>query len=209
MDAERVPMDISSIIVGQGPIASLVVLKPHAGHVPEAAPRIQKAACESRVDATSAGQPHAGEGAPSTECASPLPLDALPIRMGAVEATAIGMGVNDVGHRQRPMTHDLLLSLVKSLGGIVRSVEIERVEGTVFYARIDVESSTGCMSSVDARPSDALAIAVRTGVPIYASSAVIRTAGCPDFGAVKKDEQEREMAGFHDFVEHLSPEDFD
>ena len=160
-------MDIESIVVGGGPVASLIVLRTHDG---------------------------------------PAALQ-LPIRIGSVEATAISMGVTP---RQgaRPMTHDLLASTIKALGGRCVAVRVMAVQGTTFFAQLDLEREDGEHAFVDARPSDALAIAVREGVPIYADEQVLATAALPDFRGVEKDEEAHELEEFHNFVENLSPEDF-
>ena len=163
-------MDIKSVVVGGGPLTSLVVLRTREDH---------------------------GKGAPRE----------LPIRIGSVEATAITMGVSP---RQggRPMTHDLLVSAIKSLGGRCAAVRITSVEGTTFFAQVDLVRMDGEHAYLDARPSDAIALAVREGVPVFADDSVLSTAALPDFRSVEKDEESRELAEFHDFVENLSPEDF-
>lgn len=163
-------MDIKSVVVGGGPVASLVVLCPQ----------------ERKV----------GEGAIK-----------LPIRIGTVEASAISMGV-ERPEGGRPMTHDLLINAVVALGGKVASVRVTSVSGTTFYAQVELVAANGNHEYLDARPSDAIALAVRTGAPVYAEESVLTTAALPDFAAVEKDEQEAELAEFHQFVESLSPEDF-
>lgn len=167
-----IQMDIQTIVVGGGPVASLLVLKPR---IPEEAPH----------DAQ------------------------LPIKIGPVEAMAIGMGVND-SHRttDRPMTHDLLNNVIESLGAHLDSVIISAVSGTTFFAQLRIEKEDGEAIFIDSRPSDAIALAVRTGAPIYARSDVLTTASYPDFKGVEKEEEEHEMEEFHKFVENLSPDDF-
>jgi bifunctional DNase/RNase len=164
-----VRMDIQSVVVGGGPVASLVILKPRHAEVSS-----------------------------STQ---------MPIRIGSVEAAAISMGV-DGTPQKRPMTHDLLKSVIEGLRASVTSVIIQRVEGTTFYAQIRLVAESGEHVSLDARPSDAIALAVRLHVPILADERVLQTAALPDFGAVERDEREREAEAFHDFVEGLSPDDF-
>lgn len=163
-------MDIESVVVGGGPVASLVVLRTH-----------EQLGDESSLQ--------------------------LPIRIGSVEATAITMGVRE---RQggRPMTHDLLCSAVSALGGRVESVRVTAVQGTTFFAQVTLVRADGEHVSLDARPSDALALAVRLEVPIYADDEVLRTAAMPDFNGVRRAEEAHEMREFHEFVENLSPEDF-
>ena len=162
-------MDIESVIVGDGPIASLVVLR-------------------TREEA---------DGATSRQ---------LPIRIGSFEATAITMGVN--GRSGRPMTHDLLCSVVSELGASCVSVRVMAVQGTTFFAQVELERADGEHVFLDARPSDALAIAVREEVPVYAEESVLDAAAMPDFRGIEKDEKAHELEQFHAFVESLSPEDF-
>lgn len=131
----------------------------------------------------------------------------LPIRIGPVESSAISMGV-DGSHHERPLTHDLICNTIRALGASVTRVVISDVHGTTFYAQIQLTTRDGDIVSVDSRPSDALAVAVRCGAPIYADEKVLDTAALPDFKGVKQDEEEHEMELFHDFVEHLSPDDF-
>ena len=71
-----------------------------------------------------------------------------------------------------------------------------------------VRVSRGYNIEIDCRPSDAIALAVRTGVPILADEKVLETASTPDFNGVEHDEKERDLERFHDFVSSLSPEDF-
>lgn len=163
-------MDIKSVVIGGGPVASLVVLCPQ--------------------------ERKAGEGAIK-----------LPIRIGNVEASAISMGV-ERPEGGRPMTHDLLASSIAALGGRVASVRVTSVSGTTFYAQVELIAADGSHEYLDARPSDAIALAVRTGSPVYAEESVLSTAALPDFAAVEKDERDAELAEFHRFVEGLSPEDF-
>jgi len=164
-----VRMDIQSVVVGGGPMASLVVLKPRLG-----------------------------DGDTSTQ---------LPIRIGRVEAAAISMGVDNSAHK-RPMTHDLMQSVISQLGASLGNVTITNVEGTTFYAQLRLVATTGEDVYVDARPSDAIALAVRMRAPIFASDEVLSTAALPDFGSIERDEREREAEAFHEFVQNLSPEDF-
>lgn len=163
-------MDIESVIVGGGPVASLVVLRTRE---------------------------EAGAGAPLL----------LPIRIGQVEATSISMGV-DGRSGGRPMTHDLLASTISALGASTESVRVMAVQGTTFFAQLSLVATDGSRVFVDARPSDAIALAVRERVPVYADESVLETAAMPDFRGVERDEEQRELEEFHTFVEGLSPEDF-
>ena len=131
----------------------------------------------------------------------------LPIRIGPVEALAITAGIEE-NKQKRPLTHDLLGSTIDALGGRLTSICITDVQGTTFYATLQLVRSDGSRTEIDCRPSDAIALAVRRGAPIYAREQVVETATMPDFQKVKKDTEQKELEAFHDFVEGLSPEDF-
>ncbi|NNJ12270.1 bifunctional nuclease family protein [Chloroflexales bacterium ZM16-3] len=99
----------------------------------------------------------------------------LPIWIGPFEAEAIAMAIQ--GHEpQRPLTHDLLKSLVGDLGGQISHIFVSDIQDSTFYARIVIEQQ-GRTIEVDARPSDAIALAVRTEVPIYVEPHVLEQAG--------------------------------
>lgn len=131
----------------------------------------------------------------------------LPIRIGTVEAMAISMGL-DVQHHERPMTHDLLLSVITTLDANLSGVSIVDVHGTTFFAELILTTASGRTITVDSRPSDAIALAVRMGAPIFAEEHVLDAATLPDFKGIERAEKEHEMELFHDFVESLSPSDF-
>lgn len=131
----------------------------------------------------------------------------LPICIGSVEAHAITMGVS--GRKgSRPMTHDLLSSTISALGAQTVSVRVVAVQGTTFFAQLELRTHAGEHVFVDARPSDALALAVREGVTIWADESVLKTAALPDFRGVEREEVSRELQEFHEFVENLTPDDF-
>lgn len=131
----------------------------------------------------------------------------LPIKIGPVEALAITMGIEG-DQQKRPLTHDLLSSVINTLGARLSSIAIVDVRGTTFFATLQLIRSDGSRVEVDCRPSDAIALAVRRGVPIYVREQVLETATMPDFQQVERDSEELELQAFHDFVEGLSPEDF-
>jgi bifunctional DNase/RNase len=98
----------------------------------------------------------------------------LPIIIGAFEAQAIALEIEGI-KPPRPLTHDLLKQLTDSLGASVVEVIIDELRENTFYAKIILEVS-GFSQEIDARPSDAIALAVRTQAPIYVSSAVLEAA---------------------------------
>ena len=99
----------------------------------------------------------------------------LPIFIGQFEVEAIRLKLLDVTV-PRPMTHDLLGSVIVNLGGKVNSIVVSELKGDTFFAKIIMEWQ-GNVLEIDARPSDAIALAVRTNAPIYAEEAVIDKAG--------------------------------
>lgn len=183
-------MRIKSIIVGGGPIPSGIILRPARDEEGNAYNR------------ESFEAEHKADDLYGSSC-----FNELPISMGTVDAACIARSV-DGGNRTRPMTHELLWNTIEVLGGMLESVSIRRVEQTTFFATLDVTDANGIPHHIDARPSDALALAVRAHVPILADEMVLEQGGMPDFEAIAKDERAREMSEFHDFVESLSPADF-
>jgi uncharacterized protein len=129
----------------------------------------------------------------------------LPIWIGQPEATAILLALEDVD-LPRPLTHDLLKNVLDALGAYVERVEITRVEDGTFYAALIVRAEERRMA-VDARPSDSIALAVRTGAPLYVAENVMETAAVADEMGAEIDE-EAELKEFREFLEHVDPEDF-
>jgi len=95
----------------------------------------------------------------------------LPIVIGFFEAQAIQIKVSEV-ELPRPLTHDLLASVIQALGAEVKHILVNKLEKNTFFARI-VFSRNGDTIEIDSRPSDAIALAVRVGVPIYVEEDVI------------------------------------
>ncbi len=122
----------------------------------------------------------------------------LPIWIGAVEATAIALAQQGVAPA-RPLTHDLLRDLIESMGQRLTSVRITELRDGVFYSELTFASGV----QVGARPSDAIALALRTGASIYAADEVLDEAGI-----TIPDEQEDEVEKFREFLDQISPEDF-
>jgi bifunctional DNase/RNase len=123
----------------------------------------------------------------------------LPIWIGAVEATAIAFAQQGVVP-PRPLTHDLLKDVLEATGNELTAVQITEVKEGVFFANLVFGSGT----EVSARPSDSIALALRTGTTIFCSDDVLDEAGL----AVPA-EQEDEVERFREFLDHVSPEDFE
>ena len=98
----------------------------------------------------------------------------LPIWIGTNEANAIQLQLEQV-ETPRPMTHDLLKSVIDDLGGVVERVVVCELKENTFYATIDIRSGEG-VRTIDSRPSDAIALATRTGARIFVEEAVIQAA---------------------------------
>lgn len=131
----------------------------------------------------------------------------LPIRIGPIEAAAITSGI-ERRDQPRPLTHDLLNKTIETLGARLASISIVDVRGTTFFATLQLVRADGTRTDLDCRPSDAIALAVRAGVPIYAREHVLDTATMPDFQKIEKAAEQQELDAFHDFVEGLTPDDF-
>lgn len=145
----------------------------------------------------------------------------LPIWIGAGEAEAIAVRLQEV-ETPRPLTHDLLRSMIERLGGRIVHIVVNDIANDTFFARIVLDVN-GESVEVDARPSDAMALAVRAGVPIYAEESVLDGAGVfledassseGEMVASEKpapvDPAELERLGaFKDFIEGLDLDDFD
>ncbi|MCC3271930.1 bifunctional nuclease family protein [Arthrobacter zhangbolii] len=135
----------------------------------------------------------------------------LPIWIGAPEASAIAFVQQGIVP-PRPMTHDLLVNLIRALKRTVTQVRLISVEDTVFHAEIVFEDGT----AVNSRASDAIAVALRVPCPIYCADAVLDEAGVriaeTDESEASEEEQdnaEQEMRQFREFLADVEPEDFE
>jgi bifunctional DNase/RNase len=123
----------------------------------------------------------------------------LPIWIGAVEATAIAFAQQGVVP-PRPLTHDLLRDVLQAFGRELQQVKITDLDDGVFFATLVFDDGT----EVSARPSDAIALALRTGASIVGAEDVLDEAGI-----VIPDEDEDEVEKFREFLDQISPEDFE
>ncbi len=133
----------------------------------------------------------------------------LPIYIGGPEAAAIAYALEGV-ETARPLTHDLLKNVLEELGvSLVRIVVTELREHT-FFAELHLDQA-GKATVVSSRPSDAIALAVRTGSPIFAAEVVLDEAGQEQAEEPEGDEEEQEeiLEEFRDFIQNVNPEDFD
>ena len=100
----------------------------------------------------------------------------LPILVGSFEAQSIALALEVVA-TPRPLTHDLICEIIKGIDADLISVNISQLNDGVFYARIEIEGADFGFRSIDARPSDAIAVALRLNTPILVSADVIKEAG--------------------------------
>jgi uncharacterized protein len=123
----------------------------------------------------------------------------LPIWIGAVEATAIAFAQQGVTP-PRPLTHDLMRDVLAATGQTLQEVRIVDMQDGIFFAQLVFDGG----AEVGARPSDSIALALRTGTRIVCAEAVLEEAGL----AVPA-EQEDEVERFREFLDHVSPDDFE
>jgi uncharacterized protein len=131
----------------------------------------------------------------------------LPIFIGGPEATAIAFALEEVV-TPRPMTHDLFKDVLDDLGVSIERIEITDLREGTFYAELEMHAADG-VHRVSARPSDAIALAVRSGSPIYASAAILDEAGYEaEEQGDDEEEQEEVVEQFREFIDSVNPEDF-
>lgn len=142
----------------------------------------------------------------------------LPIWIGPAEADAIAVRLQDVPVA-RPLTHDLLNTMISTLGATVRAIVVNDLNNDTFYARIILDVD-GRHLEIDSRPSDAIALAVRASVPIYAEETVLEKAGVtldaqtgkfqvtPSEKKVDEEELKR-LSAYKEFIEGLDLDDFE
>ena len=122
----------------------------------------------------------------------------LPIWIGAVEATSIAFAQQGV-LPPRPLTHDLLKDLLLAVGSNLEQVEISEIKDGVFYATLKLANGV----ELSARPSDAIALALRTGSPIFGGEALL-----DEVGIEIADQSDDEVEKFREFLDQIEPEDF-
>lgn len=125
----------------------------------------------------------------------------LPIWIGAVEATAIAFAQQGMTH-PRPLTHDLFRDVLEALDVRLEKVHITEMRESTYYAELIFDGGV----KVSSRPSDSIALALRTGSPIYAAEPLLDDVGVLISDGAMTDDDEVEK--FREFLDHVSPEDF-
>jgi uncharacterized protein len=136
------------------------------------------------------------------------PRRVLPVYIDAPEARAIHLGIDKV-RVARPLTHDLLKLILDDLGATVVRLTVTELVDRTFFAELELEVG-GTKHVISCRPSDGVALAVRTQAPIFANEAVLDEAGqVVEEGPITEEESEELLDEFKRFIEDVTPEDFD
>ena len=130
----------------------------------------------------------------------------LPIWIGQPEARSILMKLQNQEF-SRPLTHDLTVNLVAELGGSMERVTVTELRDSTFFATISVQID-GRTVDIDSRPSDAIALAVRSGAEIFAADEVIEEAAVVFEEAMEEAPEDEVVDKFKDWMNRVSPEDF-
>lgn len=137
------------------------------------------------------------------------PVKVLPIWIGVQEASAIMLAIEGTT-ASRPMSYDLMARLLDALNATVLQVAVTRLEGGTFFAEITLETPSG-IQVLDARPSDSIALAMRTEAAIFLDEGVLQEAGVPESQLATGDEpidKESQIEEFHHFLDTVDPDDF-
>jgi bifunctional DNase/RNase len=126
----------------------------------------------------------------------------LPIWIGASEAAAIAFATQGIV-TPRPMTHDLLKNVLEEISVTVERIVVTELRDSTFYAVIRL-ARNGSSWEISSRPSDAIALAVRANVPIFAEEEVLTEASI----LIPNEEEDQEVEKFREFLDDVSPEDF-
>lgn len=130
----------------------------------------------------------------------------LPIWVGSVEATAIAFAQQEL-RPQRPLTHDLIVDLLATTGASLTAVHITDLVDGVFYAELLLKGSSGDLPPLSARPSDAIAFALRTKSNIFVSQELLDRSGI-EIPAGEEIQSDEEVEAFREFLDQINPEDF-
>jgi bifunctional DNase/RNase len=128
----------------------------------------------------------------------------LPIWVGSVEASAIAFAQQDI-RPARPLTHDLMAEVLDATGFALTAVHITEMRDGIFYSELLLRNEKGESRTISARPSDAIALALRTKSNILASQELLASAGIE---IPAQGESEDEVEAFREFLDHINPEDF-
>ncbi|MBI1857848.1 MAG: bifunctional nuclease family protein [Candidatus Melainabacteria bacterium] len=128
---------------------------------------------------------------------------ALPIWIGQAEAQAIARALEDF-KPERPLTHDLIINLLKATGYKIKHIEINELNENTYFSTVVLENAIGELRPLDARPSDAIALSLRAECPIYISEKVFDDGTIP----TELEEEDEDTEAFKNFVQNVKASDF-
>lgn len=128
----------------------------------------------------------------------------LPIYIGGPEASAIHFALEGIVS-ERPLTHDLLVNVIADMGGELTKIVITEEREHTFFAELHIDGPIGSRV-VSCRPSDAVALSVRVGAPIFASTELMDAVGVEII--VQPADEEEILDDFRQFIDSINPEDF-
>jgi len=131
----------------------------------------------------------------------------LPIFIGGPEAQAIALALDEI-EPPRPMTHDLMKQILGTLSVQLERVVITDLRDKTFYAELHLVQN-GTSHTISSRPSDAVALAVRTETPVFATESVLEAAGYLADDDDEETEDEEVLEQFREFIDNINPEDFE
>lgn len=135
------------------------------------------------------------------------PRTLVPIWVGSQEAASISVAVSG-DEPARPLSHDLMQRLLAAVHASVDRVDVTRIEDGTFFAELSLSTTDGRVR-IDCRPSDGIALAARTGAPLFVAESVIETAGVlEDDTEDDEADPEEKVAEFRRFLDDVDPEDF-
>lgn len=132
----------------------------------------------------------------------PEEMNFLPIWIGVFEAASIAMALQGVAP-PRPMTHDLLKTFLEKLEAKIQRIIVNDIKDGTFYALIELQNKEGKKITLDCRPSDAIALAIRLNTTVFVSESVMMQAKL-----VNAEKDAEETKKFKEFIENMRPEDF-
>lgn len=131
----------------------------------------------------------------------------VPIYIGGPEAHAIDLALSGTP-TARPMTHDLFVQVLDGLGASLEKVLVTDIKDRTYFAELHLRDASGGTQVISARPSDAIALAVRTGSPIFAEEALIDEAGIEEPEPEDQGNEEEMVEELRRFLDEVKPEDF-
>lgn len=129
---------------------------------------------------------------------------ALPIWIGSAEASSIIRKIENI-KSARPLTHDLFIDIIEKTGYKLAKIEINDVNEQTYFATLFMENAEGNVITIDSRPSDAIAIAIRGEVPIFVTETVMSDGAI----STNSEKDEKETLEFKEFIQDLKPSDFE